>query len=141
MLSDSVAAGKDVYIEKPLTRTIEEGPHALDAVTRSGRIVQVGYQQRSYPHIREARDLVRGGEIGDYHHGEHVVVSKLPKRVGPGPNRPIHHQLAGMARKRAAQIVRPTPLPKMALVLGLRRRDADRLVFTLDRHRPVDHGG
>jgi predicted dehydrogenase len=64
MLSDSVAAGKDVYIEKPLTRTIEEGPHALDAVTRSDRIVQVGYQQRSYPHIREARDLVRGGEIG-----------------------------------------------------------------------------
>jgi predicted dehydrogenase len=64
MLSDTIAAGKDVYAEKPLTRTIEEGQQAIDAVTRSNRVVQVGYQQRSYPHIREARDMIRGGEIG-----------------------------------------------------------------------------
>ena len=59
-----VLAGKDVYIEKPLTHTIEEGRQAIDAVVRRGRVVQIGYQQRSYPHIREARDIVRKGEIG-----------------------------------------------------------------------------
>jgi predicted dehydrogenase len=64
MLVDAVTAGKDVYIEKPLTRTIEEGQRAIDAVARSGRVVQVGYQQRSYPHIREARELIKNGAIG-----------------------------------------------------------------------------
>jgi predicted dehydrogenase len=64
MLTDALAAGKDVYIEKPLTRTLEEGQQAIETVSRSGRVVQIGYQQRSYPHIREARDMVWGGEIG-----------------------------------------------------------------------------
>jgi len=64
MLLAAVAAGKDVYIEKPLTQTIEEGQTAIDAVRNSGRIVQVGYQQRSYPHIREARQRIQAGEIG-----------------------------------------------------------------------------
>jgi predicted dehydrogenase len=64
MLVDAVAAGKDVYIEKPLTRTMEEGQRAIDAVTRSGRVVQIGYQQRSYPHMLEARELVQSGAIG-----------------------------------------------------------------------------
>jgi predicted dehydrogenase len=64
MLIDAVSAGKDVYIEKPLTRTFEEGRQAIDAVAGTRQIVQVGYQQRSYPHIREARELVQSGGIG-----------------------------------------------------------------------------
>ena len=64
MLVAALEAGKDVYIEKPLTHTIEEGAVAIEAVKRSGRIVQVGYQQRSFPHIREARQRIQAGEIG-----------------------------------------------------------------------------
>ena len=64
MLLAALAAGKDVYIEKPLTYNIEEGQTAIDAVKGSGRIVQVGYQQRSYPHIIEARQRIQAGEIG-----------------------------------------------------------------------------
>jgi predicted dehydrogenase len=64
MLIDTLAAGKDIYIEKPLTRTVEEGQEAIEAVTRSGRVVQVGYQQRSYPHMHEARELLQSGSIG-----------------------------------------------------------------------------
>lgn len=64
MLLAAVEAGKDVYIEKPLTHNIAEGQRAIEAVRRAGRVVQIGYQQRSYPHIQQARDLIQSGEIG-----------------------------------------------------------------------------
>ncbi|MBY0503042.1 MAG: DUF1080 domain-containing protein [Bryobacteraceae bacterium] len=64
MLVAAVGAGKDVYIEKPLTHSMGEGETAVAAVRKSGRVVQVGYQQRSYPHIIEARQMVQSGELG-----------------------------------------------------------------------------
>lgn len=64
MLVAAVDAGKDVYIEKPLTHTVAEGRQAIEAVRRTGRIVQVGYQQRSYPHIIAARQMIESGELG-----------------------------------------------------------------------------
>ena len=60
----AVGAGKDVYCEKPLTHSVEEGRAVIDAVQKSGRIVQVGYQQRSYPHMQQARELIQSGRIG-----------------------------------------------------------------------------
>lgn len=64
MLVAAVGAGKDVYIEKPLTHSADESEAAVGAVKQSGRVVQVGYQQRSYPHIIEARQIVQSGELG-----------------------------------------------------------------------------
>lgn len=58
------AAGKDVYVEKPLTHSLSEGAELLKAAAESGRIVQVGMQQRSMPHIIEARELIQAGHIG-----------------------------------------------------------------------------
>ena len=46
MLIDALAAGKDVYVEKPVTHSVEEAPVEIEAVERSGRIVQTGTQQR-----------------------------------------------------------------------------------------------
>lgn len=60
----AVKAGKDVYCEKPLTHSIEEGASVIDAVEATGRILQVGYQQRSYPHMAQARELIASGGIG-----------------------------------------------------------------------------
>src|SRR5690606_9850034 len=57
-------AGKDVYVEKPLTHELSEGKAVLAAQAESKSIVQVGAQQRSMPHIAKARDLVRAGKIG-----------------------------------------------------------------------------
>ncbi|MFO0954026.1 MAG: Gfo/Idh/MocA family oxidoreductase [Isosphaeraceae bacterium] len=59
------AAGKDVYVEKPLSLFVREGRWMADAAKRHGRVVQVGTQQRSGPHYKKARELVRGGHIGD----------------------------------------------------------------------------
>jgi predicted dehydrogenase len=62
---DSMRAGKDVYVEKPLTLRIEEGPEIVKAARETGRVCQVGMQQRSGEHYMRARDeYVRSGKLG-----------------------------------------------------------------------------
>jgi predicted dehydrogenase len=60
----AVAAGKDVYLQKPASLTIAEGRALSNAVHASGRIFQIGSQQRSSPQFRYAAELVRNGRIG-----------------------------------------------------------------------------
>lgn len=67
MLAAACEAGKDVYVEKPLTHDLSEGAAAIEAQNRHQRIVQVGMQQRSMPHIQQARELVRSGQLGEIH--------------------------------------------------------------------------
>jgi predicted dehydrogenase len=64
MTVDACAAGKDVYVEKPLTHEISEGPKAIAAQNRYQRIVQVGTQQRSMPHLVKAREILQSGQLG-----------------------------------------------------------------------------
>ena len=64
VLLDAIKAGKDVYTEKPLARTIEEGLSIVRAVKASDRIVQVGNQRRSGEHWAKAHELVAAGKIG-----------------------------------------------------------------------------
>jgi predicted dehydrogenase len=58
------AAGKDVYVEKPLNLFVREGRWMIDAARRHKRVVQLGTQQRSAPHYREAKRLIREGRLG-----------------------------------------------------------------------------
>lgn len=64
MATDALAAGKDVYLEKPVTHTIEEGQTLTHAVRSSKQILQCGMQQRSWSHFRDAVDLIQGGSLG-----------------------------------------------------------------------------
>jgi predicted dehydrogenase len=64
MTIEACAAGKDVYVEKPLTHNLAEGQAVIDAQNKHNRIVQVGTQQRSMPHIQEARELLKSGRLG-----------------------------------------------------------------------------
>jgi predicted dehydrogenase len=57
-------AGKDIYSEKPLTLTIDEGRHVINAVRDNERVLQTGTQQRSSKRFRLACELVRNGRIG-----------------------------------------------------------------------------
>jgi predicted dehydrogenase len=57
-------AGKDVYVEKPLSLTIEEGRRMVTAARKYNRVVQVGTQQRSAHHFQVATQMVREGKIG-----------------------------------------------------------------------------
>lgn len=62
---DALNAGKDVYVEKPLTLKIEEGPEIVKAARINNRICQVGLQQRSGQHYIEAKQkYIDSGEIG-----------------------------------------------------------------------------
>ena len=64
---DAVRAGKDVYLQKPASLTISEGRTMADAVKASGRILQIGSQQRGqepWPQFHRACELVRNGRIG-----------------------------------------------------------------------------
>jgi predicted dehydrogenase len=64
MTVDACAAGKDVYVEKPLTHDLSEGAAVIKAQDDHKRIVQVGTQQRSMPHIAKAREIIQKGGIG-----------------------------------------------------------------------------
>jgi predicted dehydrogenase len=61
----AMRAGKDVYVEKPMTLTIQEGQAMVAAQQRYGSVVQVGSQQRSESAFRKAAEIVRNGWIGD----------------------------------------------------------------------------
>lgn len=62
---EAMRSGKDVYCEKPMTLTIEEGQQVCEACRKTGRIVQIGTQQRSDPAFIRAIALVRDGRIGE----------------------------------------------------------------------------
>jgi predicted dehydrogenase len=64
MVLDALAAGKDVYVEKPLCHTPEEGVELVQAEKRSKQIVQVGMQRRSYDLYIAARQVIANGTLG-----------------------------------------------------------------------------
>jgi predicted dehydrogenase len=68
MTMAALAAGKHVYIEKPLAHTIEEGAEIVKAWQKSGKIVQVGTQNRSSSLYKKAQELIKQGLIGDCHY-------------------------------------------------------------------------
>jgi len=83
----ALRAGKDVYCEKPLTLTIEEGRQLVRAHHQSGRVFQVGSQQRSDGRFRLACELVRNGRLGKIKR----VEARIPNgsRGGPFPVQPV----------------------------------------------------
>jgi predicted dehydrogenase len=65
MVLDALAAGKDVYVEKPLCQTPEQGIRLIEAEKKSKSIIQVGMQRRSYDLYLEGRDIVKSGKLGN----------------------------------------------------------------------------
>jgi predicted dehydrogenase len=61
---DSLKAGKHVYCEKPMTKTVEEAFDVVDAWRESGKIMQVGVQSTSLPVWNQARELIQSGKLG-----------------------------------------------------------------------------
>ena len=87
----AVRAGKDVYLQKPASLTIAEGRYLSNTVQTSGRILQVGSQQRSTVQFRRAAELVRNGRIGEL---KHVEIGLPGDPSGPGaPQMPVPKNL------------------------------------------------
>ena len=108
MLLASLKAGKDVYAEKPLSRTLAESRTMIDAVRASKQVVQVGMQRRSAPALYEIKKLIDEGVLGR-------ITQVKPQWhwnvAGPLNNTPLPGKLdwtrfLGKARKRALEPMR-----------------------------------
>jgi len=88
----ALRAGKDVYCEKPLTLTIDEGKLLVKTVQETQRVFQVGTQQRSDARFRQACELVRNGRLGKL---QKVTVSlpRSTKTGGPFETKPVPEAL------------------------------------------------
>jgi predicted dehydrogenase len=86
MTVEACAAGKDVYVEKPISNQIEPARKMVEAARRHERIVQVGLQQRQGEHFKEAKTLVEGGLLGNVSH----VILQFPNAytMPPEPTQP-----------------------------------------------------
>lgn len=86
---EACEAGKDVYVEKPLSLVVSEGRAMVAAARRHQRVVQVGIHRRSAAFVKEAADLVRSGALGpitvarSFH-----VQNEWPKGIGAPPDGP-----------------------------------------------------
>lgn len=105
----ALAAGKDVYCEKPLTHNIHEAVEVMAAVKRHQRVLQTGSMQRSMSEFRIACELVRNGVIGKLERitckvGDPSRPCNLPEEpmepgldwdrwIGPAPMRPYNSTL------------------------------------------------
>ncbi len=80
-------AGKDVYVEKPLSLVVSEGRAMVNAARRNNRVVQVGINRRSVAFVKEAADVIRSGAIGrvtvarSFH-----IQNEWPKGIGAPPD-------------------------------------------------------
>ncbi len=90
---DALNAGKDVYVEKPLTRRIEEGPPIVKAARINNRVCQVGMQQRSGKHYLEAKkEYLDTGRLGKitlcrtWWHGNGYHLRKAPAALATKPS-------------------------------------------------------
>lgn len=87
----AVRAGKDVYLQKPASLTIAEGRYLSDTVQKSGRIFQIGSQQRSWKQFHRACELVRNGRVGRL---KHVEIGLPGDPSGPdAPEMPVPKNL------------------------------------------------
>ena len=89
MFIDACNAGKDVYVEKPLSLTVHEGRRMVEVAERTKRVVQVGIHRRSSAFLKEAADFIRAGGIGEvtvaksYH-----IMNEWPLGIGNSPDGP-----------------------------------------------------
>ncbi len=79
------AAGKDVYVEKPMTLFAREGRWMMDAAKHYQRVVQIGTQQRSGEHYKQCVELIRQGQIGEV---RNIRIASF-RNITPGFTRPV----------------------------------------------------
>jgi predicted dehydrogenase len=85
----AVEAGADVYVQKPISVDIVEGQAMVEAARKHGRVVQVGTQRRSTPHLIEARDrVIKEGKLGRVGHVEVYCYYHMRARNNPPDSAP-----------------------------------------------------
>ena len=121
MTLDAVAAGKDVYVEKPVSHTIEEGAEMVKVIEASKQIVQTGTQQRSWEHYIQGKEIVQSGKLGQItfvqsYWYQHARQGQWPAAM------PDKLDWKRVARPGQGPAVPAGALLPVAPLLGLRRR-------------------
>jgi predicted dehydrogenase len=80
---DAFAAGKDVYVEKPISNTVEAAQRMMEASKKYNKLMQLGVQQRSGAHFNEAAKIVQSGQLGKISHA--VMVQPGAYNQAPQP--------------------------------------------------------
>ncbi len=79
-------AKKDVYLEKPMSHSLEESQRMIQAVRKTTQIVQIGMQRRSAPSVIKAKEIARQRHPGQDHAGEaHVELERLASELDNTP--------------------------------------------------------
>ncbi len=86
----AMQAGKDVYVEKPLAHTVEEQQRMIEAVNQTGRVLQVGLQQRSSKQFQQAVEWVKSGQIGKVTSAECINMWDVDAYLNKPPFQPIY---------------------------------------------------
>ena len=84
----AMKAGKQVYLEKPISYSAEEGELLIQAVAKYKTILQVGNQRRSWPNVIEAINTVKSGEIGRPYYGKAWYANNRAS-IGHGKEAPV----------------------------------------------------
>ena len=123
-------AGKDVYVEKPISHNIVEGRKMIEVARRYNRVVEVGTQRRSGVVLGKAVQFLRDGGLGKINAGKTVIYrARDPIGVVANSAAASRGSLRHVARSGTGPSVQRESLPlPLALVLGIRH------------HRPGQHG-
>jgi hypothetical protein len=134
-------AGKDLYLEKPVSQTIHEGQLIRDAARKYNRIVQVGTQWRSSEYGKSAIEYLATGRLGKiclvkaWHSQVRESIGKTAGRISAG-----RHRLRCAAWPGSGQTVQSKPVPlQLALLLGLRQQRDREPGHTRARSGDVGH--
>jgi hypothetical protein len=114
---EALKAGKDVYCEKPVSMTVQEGRALIQTVQRHGRVFQTGTQYRSIPTIRQICDFVRAGGLGKVK-AAFTILNNLSSFMGAERFKP-HLRFLDMERNGSSYIPLSFNLPAEAVPDGL----------------------
>ena len=107
---EAMRSGKDVYCEKPMTLTIQEGQQICEACRETGRVVQIGTQQRSNPNFIKAIALIQEGRLGE--------LKKATCSIGGAPTSPELPTVDPPKNLDWNQWVGPAPMVKFRYLAG-----------------------
>ncbi len=136
-------AGKDVYVEKPISHNVWEGRKVVEAAARYGRIVQAGTQSRSDEALLELEGYLRSGQLGTDPPGPRILLQAPGEhRQGRRPSADsVQRPLRSVVRASAARPALPQAAAlRLALGLGHRQRRHREPGHPRDGHVPVDAG-
>ena len=140
---EAVKSGVDVWVQKPISVDVVEGQAMLAAARKYKRVVQVGMQRRSTPHLIHARDrIIKEGKLGTIGLVEiccyyHMRATQNPPD-GPPPANLDYEMWTGPAPMRPVQLARAPA--QLAGVHGIRQRDRGRHVRAHAGHGALDAG-